>query len=112
MYSLNMMEIALMLAEQDSVYHELVTKFFEHFALIAEAANKIGLWNEEDGFFYDVLRARDGTGIPMRVRSVVGLLPLVATTSVSAEAHGRGAGAAQAGEVVLREPERTRPTLR
>jgi hypothetical protein len=86
MYSLNLMEIALVLAEHDPVYRELVMKFFEHFGLIAAAANKIGLWNEEDGFFYDVLRTRDGNTIPMKVRSVVGLLPLVATTSVSAEA--------------------------
>ncbi|NUR58758.1 MAG: glucosidase [Catenulispora sp.] len=87
MYALNLMEISLLLAEQDPVYREMVMKFFEHFGLIAAAANTIGLWNEEDGFFYDVLRTRGGnTIIPVKVRSVVGLLPLVATASVRADA--------------------------
>jgi hypothetical protein len=82
MYSLNMMEMALILSGHDSTYHDLVPKFHEHFALIAEAAYSIGLWSEHDGFFYDVLQV-PGTGlVPVRVRSVVGLLPLVATTSV------------------------------
>ncbi|MEZ0110173.1 hypothetical protein ABH920_004188 [Catenulispora sp. EB89] len=82
MYSLNMMEMALILARQDSTYHDLVPKFYEHFALIAEAAYRIGLWSEEDGFFYDVLRLPDDGLVPVRVRSVVGLLPLAAATSV------------------------------
>ncbi|NUP52287.1 MAG: glucosidase [Catenulispora sp.] len=86
MYALNLMDISLVLAEHDAVYREMVMKFFEHFGLIAAAANTIGLWNEEDGFFYDVLRTRDGSTIPMKVRSLVGLLPLVATTSVRADA--------------------------
>jgi hypothetical protein len=86
MYALNLMDISLVLAEHDAVYREMVMKFFEHFGLITAAANTIGLWNEEDGFFYDVLRTRHGTTIPMKVRSVVGLLPLVATTSVRADA--------------------------
>ncbi|GAA2016098.1 glucosidase [Catenulispora yoronensis] len=86
MYALNLMDISLVLAEHDPVYREMVMKFFEHFGLIAAAANTIGLWNEEDGFFYDVLRTRNGATIPMKVRSVVGLLPLVATTSVRADA--------------------------
>ncbi|WP_230422642.1 MGH1-like glycoside hydrolase domain-containing protein [Catenulispora pinistramenti] len=82
MYSLNMMEMALILARKDSTYHDLVPKFYEHFALIAEAAYRIGLWSEQDGFFYDVLQV-PGTGlVPVRVRSVVGLLPLTAATSV------------------------------
>jgi len=82
MYSLNMMEMALILAREDSTYHDLVPKFYEHFALIAEAAYRIGLWSEEDGFFYDVLQVPDTGLVPVRVRSVVGLLPLAAATSV------------------------------
>ena len=82
MYSLNMMEMALILARQDSTYHDLVPKFYEHFALIAEAAYRIGLWSEQDGFFYDVLQVPDQGLVPVRVRSVVGLLPLTAATSV------------------------------
>jgi hypothetical protein len=86
MYSLNLMDIALLLAEHDAVYREMVMKFFEHFGLIAAAANKMGLWDQEDGFFYDVLRTPSGARIPMKVRSVVGLLPLVATSCVRADA--------------------------
>ena len=58
MYCLNMLEIALELAEHDPTYEDLATKFFEHFALIATALNEKGLWDEEDGFYYDVLHAR------------------------------------------------------
>src|SRR5207248_9014881 len=61
----------------------LAPKFFEHFAYIAAAANEQGLWDERDGFYYDVLRTADGTQVPLRVRSVVGLLPLCATTTIS-----------------------------
>ena len=82
MYALNLMDIALILAREDAVYNALAPKFLEHFALIVEAAYRNGLWNEEDGFFYDALRASDGKTVPLKVRSVVGLLPLSATTSV------------------------------
>jgi hypothetical protein len=82
MYSLNMLEIALVLAEHDPSYQDLATKFFEHFAYIADAMRDMGLWDEQDGFFYDVMRFPDGSQAPLRVRSVVGLLPLCATTTV------------------------------
>jgi hypothetical protein len=81
-YALNMLEIALVLAEHDHAYEDLATKFFEHFAYIADAMSDMGLWDEQDGFFYDVLRFADGTTTPLRVRSMVGLLPLCATTTL------------------------------
>jgi hypothetical protein len=82
MYCLNLLEIALVLARHEPAYEDVATKFFEHFALIATAAYDKGLWDERDGFFYDVLSAADGRRVPMRVRSMVGLLPLCATTTL------------------------------
>jgi hypothetical protein len=84
MYALNLLDIALVLAGHDRTYEDVATKFFEHFAYIAAAAYDQGLWDDEDGFFYDVLRLPDGTKVPLKVRSVVGLLPLAATTRLSA----------------------------
>jgi len=84
MYALNLLEIALLLAEKDPVYADLATKFFEHFAYIAEGAFEYELWDDEDSFFYDVLRTADGHVVPLKVRSVVGLLPLAAATTLSA----------------------------
>jgi hypothetical protein len=62
---------------------DLATKFIEHFAFIASAAYEQGLWDENDAFFYDVIRTPDGEKVPLKVRSVVGLLPLAATTILS-----------------------------
>ncbi|MDT8399284.1 MAG: glucosidase [Pseudomonadales bacterium] len=83
MYCLNLMRIALELALQNRVYEDIATKFFEHFLYIAKAMSHIGddgvaLWNEEDQFFYDVLRLPDGGMMPMKLRSMVGLIPLYA----------------------------------
>ncbi len=83
MYSLNMMRIALELARYDKVYEDMATKFFEHFLLIAGAMTNVGndggeLWNEEDQFFYDVLRVPGKGQIPLKVRSLVGLTPIFA----------------------------------
>ncbi len=83
MYCLNLMRIALELAQINHVYEDIATKFFEHFLYIARAMNNIGdqgigLWDEEDQFFYDVLRFPDGRMLPLRVRSMVGLIPLFA----------------------------------
>jgi hypothetical protein len=89
MYALNLFEMAMKLTDHDRSYEELATKFFEHFAYIAEAANDQGLWDERDGFFYDALLLPDGQRLPLRVRSVVGLLPLAATTSVSSQGLSR-----------------------
>lgn len=81
MYCLNLLEMALVLAEHDPAYEDVATKFLEHFALIAAAGHE-QLWDEADGFFYDVLSAADGRHVPMKVRSLVGLLPLCATMTL------------------------------
>ena len=83
MYCLNMMRIALELALENKSYEGLATKFFEHFVYIGAAMQHMGgrdyqLWDEEDGFFYDVLRQPDGRYTKFRVRSLVGLIPLYA----------------------------------
>ncbi|MGH9172372.1 MAG: MGH1-like glycoside hydrolase domain-containing protein [Acidimicrobiales bacterium] len=85
MYCLNLLDIALVLAKHDRVYEDLAVKFFEHFAYIAHAVYRQGLWDDEDGYYYDILQMAGGERIPFRVRSVVGLLPLCATTVVSAD---------------------------
>ena len=83
MYSLNLMRIALELARHNKVYEDIATKFFEHFLHIVEAMNNvggegIGLWDEKDEFYYDVLNLPDGRMVPLKVRSLVGLIPLFA----------------------------------
>ncbi|MEN6609135.1 MAG: glucosidase, partial [Bryobacteraceae bacterium] len=83
MYSLNLMRIALELARYNHVYEDIATKFFEHFLGIAQAMTNIGeqsigLWDEQDGFYYDVLKLPDGRMLPLKVRSLVGLIPLFA----------------------------------
>ncbi len=81
MYCLNLLEMALLLARHDDTYEDLATKFFEHFAYIASAIHTQGLWDEDDGFYYDVLRSEDGVR-PLKVRSMVGLIPLFAVTTL------------------------------
>jgi hypothetical protein len=81
----NMMEIAVELAAADPAYEDFAGKFSEHFLWIASAMNKVGaggMWDEEDGFYYDVLRTPDGRATRLKVRSMVGLLPLCATTVI------------------------------
>jgi hypothetical protein len=81
----NMLELSGELATHDTTYEDLATKFLEHFLWIASAINrtgKDGMWDEEDGFYYDLLRLPDGTATRLKVRSMVGLLPLCATTVV------------------------------
>jgi hypothetical protein len=82
-----MMQICLELAREDPVYIEQGLALFENFCWIAAATNHVGpdgvsLWDEEDGFFYDVLRRPDGASIPLKVRSIVGLMPLAAATVI------------------------------
>ncbi|MEV1286208.1 glucosidase [Micromonospora sp. NPDC049679] len=89
MYALNLLDMALTLAVRDPTYADIATKFFEHFTYIAAAAYEQGLWDDEDSFFYDVLRLPDGSKVPLRVRSVVGLLPLAATTTLSSATLAR-----------------------
>ena len=87
MFCLNMMTIALELACHNQVYEDIATKFFEHFLYIAEAMNNIAgegitLWDADDEFFYDVLHLGPGQNIPLRVRSMVGLIPLFAVATI------------------------------
>ena len=91
MYCLNMLSIAMELAWDDPVYEDVASKFFEHFVHIAHAMNDLGgegieLWNEEDGFYYDVLHLPNGTHYPLKVRSMVGLIPLFAVETLEPEA--------------------------
>jgi hypothetical protein len=82
-YALNMLAIALELAQQNPAYEDIASKFYEHFLYIADAINipdtrEHGLWDDADGFYYDCLSFPDGRQIPMKVRSLVGLVPLLA----------------------------------
>ena len=88
-FCLNLLEMTLTLAAHDSTYEDLATKFFEHFAYIASALNDQGLWDEEDGFYYDVLKFSAGGQQPLRVRSSVGLIPLYAVTVLEADTAAR-----------------------
>jgi len=90
MYCLNMLTIALELAQDNPVYEDIASKFFEHFLYIADAMNKIGenntqLWDLEDRFFYDVLHLPNQEQIRLKVRSMVGLIPLFAVTTLEPE---------------------------
>jgi len=81
----NMFEISCELAAHDSFFEDMAIKFADHFLLIANAMNQMGsdgMWDEEDGFYYDVLRLPDGSSTRLKVRSMVGLLPLCATTVI------------------------------
>jgi len=88
MYSLNMLRIAVELAGVNPAYEDIASKFLEHFLYISSAMNSAdghGLWDEEDGFYYDRLRLPDGTSCPLRVRSLVGLIPLFAVETSEVE---------------------------
>jgi len=90
MYALNLMRIALELAEHNHVYEDIASKFFEHFLNIAAAMNSmvsedVGLWDDEDQFFYDVLCLPDNQRVRLRVRSMVGLIPLFAVETLEPE---------------------------
>lgn len=90
MYCLNMMTIALELARENQAYEYLASKFLEHFVYISRALNNMAadgveLWSRRDGFFYDVLKIPNRAGLPMRVRSMVGLVPLFAVDTVESE---------------------------
>ena len=89
-YSLQLMRIALELARENPAYEDIASKFFEHFLHIAEAMTKLGgkshgLWDEEDGFYYDSLHLPNGRVVPLKLRSMVGLLPLFAVEVLEAD---------------------------
>jgi hypothetical protein len=89
MYCLIMLRIAFELTPHDAAYEDIASKFFEHFLYIASAMNRLGdhgLWNEPDGFYYDWLRLPDRRKIPLRVRSLVGLIPLFAVATLESAA--------------------------
>jgi hypothetical protein len=97
MYCLNMLAIAGELAMEDPAYEDVASKFFEHFMYIVHAMNDMGgegiqLWNEEEGFYYDILHLPDGTHYPLKVRSIVGLTPLLAVTLLEPERIQQAAG--------------------
>lgn len=84
-FCLNMLEMSVELAAHDSIYEDLCKKFIEHFLWIASGINRKGddgMWDEEDGFYYDILRLPDGSAQRLKVRSMVGLLPICATTII------------------------------
>jgi hypothetical protein len=90
MFCLNMLAMAQELARKDPAYEDVASKFFEHFVYIAHAINDIAgegieLWNQEDGFFYDVLHLPNGSVQPLKVRSLVGLIPLFAVETLEPE---------------------------
>jgi len=93
-YCQNMLEIALILTEYDPMYEEIAYEFVEHFTWISYAMDRIGehndeMWDEQDGFFYDLLRLPDGQAMRLKVRSLVGLLPLCASTVFEGDAATR-----------------------
>jgi hypothetical protein len=85
MYALNLMDMALEIAMEDGAFEDSATKFFEHFVLIAEALNQMGLWNEEDQFYYDTLGLPDNTTLQLRIQSIVGLTSLFAVSVIRKE---------------------------
>jgi hypothetical protein len=90
MFCLDMLSMAMELAREDPAYEDVASKFFEHFVYISQAMNDmggkgIGLWDEEDGFYYDVLHCADTGPVPMKVRSMVGLIPLFAVETFDPE---------------------------
>jgi Glycosyl hydrolase family 63 C-terminal domain len=106
LFAQTMLQIAVELAEHDPVYEPLALKFFEHFVWIGSALSRMGdrqddLWDEEDGFFYDVLRLPDGSAQRLKVRSIVGLLPLCAATVFEPEELARVPDAVARGTAFL-----------
>jgi hypothetical protein len=100
MYTLNMLAIAMELAREDSTYEDVASKFWEHFLYIANAMNNLGregisLWDDADGFYYDVLHLENGDHFPLRARSMVGLIPLFAVETLEPDTLARLPGFAR-----------------
>jgi hypothetical protein len=92
MYTLNMLAIAMELAREDSTYEDVASKFWEHFLYIADAMNNLGrngisLWDDADGFYYDVLHLGNGDHFALKARSMVGLIPLFAVETLEPDAE-------------------------
>ncbi len=90
MYTLSLLRIAVELAVEDSVYDDMACKFWEHFLYIAHAMNQlgqnsIGMWDDQDGFYYDVVLQGDGNHFPLKIRSILGLIPLFAVEVIESE---------------------------
>jgi Glycosyl hydrolase family 63 C-terminal domain len=90
MYTLNLLAIALELARENPAYEDVASKFWEHFLYIANAMTHLGhdnvsMWDEQDGFFYDILHAPDDSHVPLKVRSMVGLIPMFAVETLEPE---------------------------
>ncbi len=105
-YALTLLEMARILAERDDVWTDIELKFIEHFVLIVDAMRLQGLWDDEDGFFYDVYHGPDGQTVPIKVRSLVGVLPLLATVVLQPDALGNGGALRQRFAAVLRAARR------
>jgi hypothetical protein len=106
LFTQNMAEIAVELAAQDPIYADMAYKFTEHFCFIAAAMNRPGqegMWDEEDGFYYDLLRLPDGSAERLKVRSMVGLLPLCATTVVEKWQRDRVPAGVEAFQLRMRQ---------
>ena len=112
MYTLNLLAIALELATEEPCYEDVASKFWEHFVYIADAMSHrghdgMGLWNEEDGFFYDVLKLPDGTHFPMKIRSMVGIDPAVRRGDAGTGSSRQAARFQAASGMVHRQPSRS-----
>ncbi len=95
MYALSLMDMALEIAQEDDAFEDVASKFYEHFVHIAESLNQFGeqgLWNEEDGFYYDALHMPDGSTLPLKVRSLVGLTSLLAVSVIGIDVLARMKG--------------------
>jgi hypothetical protein len=95
MYALHLFDMAVEIAAEDPAFEDMATKFYEHFVLIADAANRLGLWDEADQFFYDVLSLYGKAPIALKLRSVVGLVPLFAVSMLTKEQCNRLPGFAK-----------------
>jgi hypothetical protein len=90
MYCISMLRIATALAETDPAYEDFEVTFLEHAVRIGAAMNRSGLWDPEDGFFYDALKLADGSSVPIKVHSMVGLIPLLPTSVIPPHIVARG----------------------
>ena len=111
-YCQNMLEIALILAEHDPMYEEIAYRFLEHFLWITYAMDRIGenhdeMWDSQDGFFYDLLHLPNGDAMRLKVRSLVGLLPLCASTVFEASILRRASPDARIGRAIQEAPSRS-----